>query len=288
MLTRVMLTLIQDVRFAARTLFKSPGFTAVAVMTLAVGVGANSAIFSVANAVLLRPLPFAEPSRLVKIYEKRAQSPRGRVSFADFKDWDAQRGAFVEQILERLRADSRVASAGAVSHLPLAGNGPTFNFDIEGQPPAAPGEELKAQVRSASPEYFRAPGIPLVEGREFTERDAAGTPEVVVVNDVLARRYWPDESPLGKRISFDKGDDGGPVWRRVVGVVGGVRHAGLDSEPEPQMYAPYKQFSMPYVALVVRAGSEPLSLSADLRRAVASRGQRSARVEREDDGAGLV
>src|SRR5689334_1415086 len=91
-----MRTLLQDIRYGARVLWKKPGFTAVAVLTLALGVGANTAIFSVVNAVILRPLPFKEPERLVRVYEKRLKLGRTRnvVSAPDFIDWHAQAQAF--------------------------------------------------------------------------------------------------------------------------------------------------------------------------------------------------
>lgn len=179
-----------------------------------------------------------------------------------------QRSVFLQRVLERVRANPQVISAGAVTHLPLAGNSPTFDFDIDGRPPAASGEEFKAQMRCATPDYFRALGIPLVEGRPFSSEDGGESPNVVVINDVMARRYWPDESPLGKQISLDKDAEGKPVWRRIVGVVQGVRHDGLEFEPEPQMYAPFAQFSMPTVTIVLHTKGQPLSLVEDLRREV--------------------
>jgi putative ABC transport system permease protein len=90
-------TLAQDLKFGIRTLIKNPVFTLISVLTLAIGIGANSAIFSVIDAVLLRSLPYYESDRLVKIWEKRAQLPRGNVSFADFKDWKDQNHVF-EQV----------------------------------------------------------------------------------------------------------------------------------------------------------------------------------------------
>jgi putative ABC transport system permease protein len=182
----------------------------------------------------------------------------------------AQRQAFVAHVLDRIRADSAVLAAGAVTHLPLAGNGPSFDFQVAGEAPAPPGEELKAQIRCATPDYFRALGIALLGGRAIAEDDSAAAPNVIVINDVMAARYWPNESPIGKRISFDQTRDGVPIWREIVGIVEGVRHSGLENEPEPQMYAPFSQFSMPFATLVVHTRGEPLAFSKTLRRAVAA------------------
>ena len=175
---------------------------------------------------------------------------------------------FMQQVLEGIRRQPGVQSAGAITHLPFTGNGPIFDFDIEGRPPASPGQEYKAQMRCASPDYFRAMGIPILGGRQFTLQDSASAPNVMIVNDAMAQRYWPDESPVGKQISFDKDDNGQPVWRQIVGVVQGVRHSGLESEPEPQMYAPYYQFSMGFMTIVVRTIGDPLALAPDLRHQV--------------------
>jgi putative ABC transport system permease protein len=179
-----------------------------------------------------------------------------------------QRAAFVERVVDELRANPRVRAAGAVTHLPLATNGPTFDFAIEAQPPPPPGEEFKAQLRAATPDYFRAIGIPLMSGRQLQPQDSANALPVVVINDVMAKRYWPRESPIGKRISFDKSPDGSPVWRQIVGVVQGVRTKGLEFEPEAQMYTPLAQFSMPFATLAVQSSTEPAAMTAELRRAV--------------------
>jgi putative ABC transport system permease protein len=201
---------------------------------------------------------------------RAAQVLTGEISLPAAKYRPAQREAFVEHVLDRVRADGMVQAAGAVTHLPLAGNGPTFDLEIAGRPLTAPGEEAKAQMRCATPDYFRTLGIPLLAGRPIESRDSADAPGVLVVNDVMAQRYWPGQSPLGQRITFDKNRDGTPVWREIVGVVQGVRHGSLESEPEPQMYTPFAQFSMPFVTVVVRTSAEPLGFSQSLRSAVTS------------------
>jgi putative ABC transport system permease protein len=193
----------------------------------------------------------------------------GSITLPNSKYRGSQRAVFLQQVLERLQNDPRITAAGAVSHLPLAGNGPTFNFDIQGRPAAKPGEEFKAQLRVASPDYFHAMGIPILEGRQFTIQDTSNSPNVVVINDVMARRYWPNESALDKQINIQD-DSGSPVWRRIVGVVSGVRHTSLEFQPEPQLYTPYSQFSMPFITVVLRTKTDPLNLTADLRRAVSA------------------
>jgi putative ABC transport system permease protein len=180
----------------------------------------------------------------------------------------SQRAVFLQQVLERIQTEPQVTAAGAVTHLPLAGNGPTFDFNIQGRPQAVPGEEFKAQMRCASSNYFRALGIPVLAGRQFSAQDSSSAPNVVIINDVMAQRYWPNESPLEKQISLDKDDNGNPIWRRIVGVVRGVRHTSLEFEPEPQMYTPYSQFSMPFIIIVLHTNTAPLNLAADLRRIV--------------------
>ena len=190
------------------------------------------------------------------------------ITLSNSKYRGSQRAVFLQQVLERIQTEPQVIAAGAVTHLPLAGNGPSFNFDIQGRPTAAPGEEFKAQMRCVSPDYFRALGIPLLAGRQFGAQDSSNAPNVVVINEMMAQRYWPNESPLEKQISLDKDDNGNPIWRRIVGVVRGVRHTSLEFEPEPQVYTPYSQFSMPFITIVLHTNTAPLSLAAELRRTV--------------------
>src|SRR5207253_2449028 len=99
-------------------------------------------------------------------------------------------------------------------------------------------------------------------------QDSANSPNVAVISDVMAQQYWPNESALEKQVSIDKDDNGNPIWRRIVGVVRGVRHTSLEFQPEAQMYTPYSQFSMPYITIVLHTKTPALNLTGDLRNAV--------------------
>src|SRR5260370_26554010 len=111
----------------------------------------------------------------------------------------------------------------------------TRRFQVEGQPP----DEVVpvATVRITSPDYFRTLGIRLLAGREFAETDNETAPPVAVISQSLARHYWRNEDPVGRRISLDKGES----WVQVVGVVGDVKEFGLAQEPPDQLYQPNKQ-----------------------------------------------
>jgi putative ABC transport system permease protein len=102
--------------------------------------------------------------------------------------------------------------------------------------------------------------IPLLEGRDFDDRDAGKSPEVVVINQEMARRYWPDEDPIGKRLAVGNGP-----WRTVVGVVGDVKQSGLDVETKPEMFWPYYQMGLPFATVVVRTAGEPEAMIAAVR-----------------------
>jgi putative ABC transport system permease protein len=154
-----------------------------------------------------------------------------------------QRAAFFQQLLERLRALPGVRSVGAV-YPPLGFGEAGAGFSIEGRPPAAPGEPRRAAPRWVSPDYFKAMRIQLLKGRVFTEADGPGTLPVVIINEAMARQYWPNEDPIGRRLSST--DDNTwrdkPLWREIVGVVKDVRYTALDTEARAQMYTPFTQF----------------------------------------------
>jgi putative ABC transport system permease protein len=156
-----------------------------------------------------------------------------------------------------------VRAAGAVVGLPLGGNSASRYFQIEGRPPRPAGEGLNTNFNLVSPNYFRALGVPVKSGRHFDGRDAAGATEVVVINEAMARRFWPDEDPLGKRLRI-----GENPWRTIVGVVGDVKNDGLGAETRPEMFYPLAQSPLPFMTLVVRSDTDPAALAAAVRGAV--------------------
>lgn len=175
-----------------------------------------------------------------------------------------QQIAIFQQVIERLKALPAVQSAGAVYPLPLSGAEEGMGFGIEGRPPAAPGEAYNTGPRWVSPDYFNVMGIALLRGRELTEQDGSNSPRVVVINEAMAARYFPDEDPLGKRVAFDQ-TDGAPNWREIVGVVRDVKHSAVDSDPKPEIFFPFTQFPIFFMTMVVRTTGDPLNLVAAAR-----------------------
>ncbi|HVF43691.1 MAG TPA: ABC transporter permease [Pyrinomonadaceae bacterium] len=179
---------------------------------------------------------------------------------------DEQRAAFFRQLTERLGALPGVKSASAVNHLPLGGDVWTLGLTIEGRPAPPDSERPSAVYRVARPEYFRTMGAPLLKGRDFTERDDDAAPGVVIVNEALARRHWPNEDALGKRITVS-GEGSKP--REVVGVVRDLKQGDWASAPKPEMYLPHAQAASPRsMTLVMRAASDPSELAPEVRREV--------------------
>ncbi|MBA2242135.1 MAG: ABC transporter permease, partial [Chthoniobacterales bacterium] len=141
---------------------------------------------------------------------------------------------FYRESLAAVRALPGVDGAGVVSHLPFGGNSWGNSYEVEGQP-APSGVQYNAQIRPASPGYLGAIAIPLKHGRDFTDRDDENAPGVAIVNQLFADRFWPNESPLGKRIRY------GSDWLSIVGVCGNIKHVRLDSEGDAEIYVPYPQ-----------------------------------------------
>jgi putative ABC transport system permease protein len=171
--------------------------------------------------------------------------------------------SFYRGLLEATGQLPGVTAAGAVSQLPLGGSDARTGVEIEGRE-AREGEPTRMHRRTASPGYFEALGIPLRAGRGFEERDAQDAPPVLLVNETAARLYWPGRSPVGRRVRLA----GTEAWREVVGVVGDVKHWGLDQAVRPEMYFPPAQEPMAQVTLVVRAAGDPMSLVPALRGAL--------------------
>ena len=136
-------------------------------------------------------------------------------------------GNFYQTVLQNVSAVPGVQSASGINHLPLAGDEWGFPFHIEGRPPERPGEDLIATYRVVFPGYFRTMQIPILRGRDVTDADNLRAPGVVVINDYLARRYWPGEDAIGKRLTISYGTTGS---REIVGVVSDERDAGVDQK----------------------------------------------------------
>ncbi|HEV2705010.1 MAG TPA: ABC transporter permease [Pyrinomonadaceae bacterium] len=184
---------------------------------------------------------------------------------------------FFDEMLARVRALPGVEAAGTTHTAPLDGSDSSRPFIIADRTPPEPGKEPGAGYRVVSPGYFRALGIPVLQGRDFSDNDRLSAPAVVMINQTLARRHWPNANPVGQRMR--QGAVGGESpWMEIVGVVGDVRHSRLDAEPRPEMYFPYAQAggqasrsivaSRRRITLAVRASSSLASLGEAVRREI--------------------
>jgi putative ABC transport system permease protein len=171
--------------------------------------------------------------------------------------------AFYRDVVERIGALPGVTSVGAVDNLPLGGSD-VHSFGIVGRSARDLGDEPSGEFGVVTPQYFNAIGIPLTKGRYFTEGDGDETPRVAIINDAVASRYWPQEDPLGKKITIDFEREP----REIVGVVGNVRHLGIDKQEPLQVYIPHSQRGGAAMYLVVRTTSDPLNLVPSVRAAV--------------------
>jgi putative ABC transport system permease protein len=170
---------------------------------------------------------------------------------------DTKRIDFYQRLIDRVAALPGVEAAGAISSLPLAGLGAATSYEVVGQPLPPKGEEPVCDVRVATNGYFRALGIPLLKGRWFNEDDAVDIKGRVIINEAMARRHWPNEDPLGKRIKVSWNDT---REDEIIGIVGDVRQSALDTAARPTNYWPYRRFTYPTMTLTVKTAGEPTSL----------------------------
>jgi putative ABC transport system permease protein len=173
-----------------------------------------------------------------------------------------QQTAVLKQILERVSAVPGVNSAGLTLSLPFTG-GPATGFEIEGRPPAEASHEPIADIRIVDGNYFRTLAVPLRAGRTFTDSDTAGAPRVMIISEEMARRHWPHENPIGRRVTMK--DWGPPLTGEIVGVVGDVKADGLDSATRPMIYWPYPQFPNIFNNLVIRTEDDPTRIIATVK-----------------------
>jgi putative ABC transport system permease protein len=179
------------------------------------------------------------------------------------------RGPFIERVLEKVKTVPGVQAAALISDLPMGVGETVNNVEPEGQANDKKGEVRFAALRTVSPGYFELMGVPLRQGRYFTPADREGTMPVAVINDVMAKDFWPGENPIGKRFRMGQG---GPTLYTVVGVVAGIRYAGLQGELRSEMYRVENQApkdSVPFMMrIVMRTQGDPTALTSAIRSAV--------------------
>ncbi|HKF53227.1 MAG TPA: ABC transporter permease [Candidatus Acidoferrales bacterium] len=173
---------------------------------------------------------------------------------------------FCRELTQHLGAIPGVVSVGAVAHLPLSGADAGRGFTIEGRPDPGPEDGAGGSYSVACPNFFRTMGIPLLKGREFTDADRVDSAGVVVMNEAMAKRFWPKGGALGAHIKLF---DSGAPWMTVVGIVANFRHDGLDSKPRPHFYRPFTQAGWPFMTVVMRTTTAPASFEQPARRALA-------------------
>jgi predicted permease len=190
---------------------------------------------------------------------------------ARYAEADARR-LFVRQVMDRLASTPGVEAAGAITPLPLSGNGWQTTFAIEGRPEPEPGKYPGMDIARITPDYFRVMRIRLLLGRAFTWRDDENGPPVAIIDETFARAWFPGEDPVGKRIKIDAGhpppDQPPPPWRTIVGVVNHVKNYGVDEESRVELYVPFAQRPVSSLNLVVKSAGDAAAVGRIVREAV--------------------
>jgi putative ABC transport system permease protein len=176
--------------------------------------------------------------------------------------------ALYARIVEALASRPEVLAVGVGFPGPLRGSNASGSFFIEGRSSTSRDDRVFANLASVSGGYFTALGMPLLSGRTFSERDRKDAPGVAIVSGTLARKYWPGEDAVGKRIRFDNTPD--TPWMTVVGIVGDARQLGLEHAPPPVLYIPYQQFALPFTNLAVRSAADERAVASLVRSQLAA------------------
>ncbi|HEX8140368.1 MAG TPA: ABC transporter permease [Pyrinomonadaceae bacterium] len=179
---------------------------------------------------------------------------------------------FHRQLFERLESTPGVESAGAITDVFLSKTPNSTSFSIEGRPAFQPGQRVEIPFDSITTNYFQVMGTPIIRGRAFNEQDTEKTPRVVIINETMARRFFSDTDPIGKRIKYgdlETPEDQSP-WHTIVGVVADTRRTGFESEVRSETFLPLAQAPASRITLVLRAagGQDPASLTSAVRGAV--------------------
>ena len=200
---------------------------------------------------------------------ERVLTMRLSPSGTNFRE-DAQYIAYYKQVAERLGEIPGVELVGAINTMPLE-KGPTTAIWVEGRQRLPRDQWPGVNYRNVTPDYFRALGIPILQGRAFDERDNAQAPFKILINQAAAERDFAGENPVGKRINLGGTDSNNqPVWFEIIGVVSNVRSLELNTEPVPEIYTSALQDAFSNMSFVVRSAIDPEALTGSVRQAVAS------------------
>ena len=175
---------------------------------------------------------------------------------------------FAHELQEQVGSIPGVVSVSAVSHLPIDGGMAGRGFVIEGRPDPGVENRPGAGYNVVCPNYFQTMGIRLVSGREFTEQDTQNAPGVIIINEAMAKRFWPNEDPVGQRIKIGRSDTDAP-WVTIVGVAQNVKQTGLDQQSRAEFFRPYNQAAWPVMTIVVRTISSPSVFITQIKQALA-------------------
>lgn len=199
--------------------------------------------------------------------------PRNVLTFSfdlpDAKYNSEQQIQFYDEVLRRLQVIPGVQAAAAVAPLPLSNNAFIITFQIEGRP-VPRSDEPFADMRFATPGYFATVRIPVMQGRDFAQRDDMKSTPVVIVNEAFAKRFFPNEDPLGKHVIPGISEAGKEVTREIVGVVGNVRHRSLSADFTPEYYLPFAQSPGSSMIICMRSSEDPSALISAARSVVSS------------------
>ena len=192
------------------------------------------------------------------------RTPLPRPKYSDF----ARRTSFYTGVLSRVGSLPGVVAAGYTTWVPLTNPGGATGITVQGHPEPARGQLLIPNARIVSSDYMRAVGMKLIEGRSFDGRDGTATPLVALINQTMARNFWPGENPVGRRFKLGAYQENSP-WITIAGIVGDVHQAGLELPARPEMYLPYQQqefFSPDW--LTVQTEGDPMRLAEIVRREI--------------------
>jgi putative ABC transport system permease protein len=231
----------------------------------------------VVSEIALAVVLLASAGLLIKSFMRLQQVDRGfntdniltmviRLPDAKYPE-DAQLVTFFDQALERVRQLPNVRSAGMINFLPLYGGlGSNTAFKIEGRPEPPPGQLPGTDVRVADAGYFASMGVPLLRGRNFSDAELREPKKVILINEALARKHFPNEDPIGRRLDVAMFEN--PFWAEIVGVVGNVRYDSLIDESPPAVYFPHPDLAYPFMTLVIRSDVEPTALAPSIQREI--------------------